>query len=107
MAQDEGRFGRISSPKRAWAPSGIRPKVPRQVVRESISVYAAVAPEQGLMTSFILPSADTAMMNLFLAEAGRRLCQLLRCHASRSSGLASGQRSAGPREYPLDLSTRL
>ena len=68
MAQDEGRFGRISTPKRAWAPPGIRPKVPRQVVRESSYVYAAVAPEQGLMTSLILPSADTAMMNLFLAQ---------------------------------------
>ena len=33
-------------------------------------VYAAVAPEQGLMTSLILPSADTAMMNLFLAHVG-------------------------------------
>src|SRR5947209_7094098 len=70
MAQDEGRFGRISMPKRAWAPPGVRPKVARQVVRQSSSVYAAVAPEQGLMTSLILPSADTAMMNLFLAHVG-------------------------------------
>jgi hypothetical protein len=68
MAQDEGRFGRISTPKRAWAPPGVRPKVARQVVRESSYVYAAVAPEQGLMTSLILPSANTAMMNLFLAQ---------------------------------------
>ncbi len=71
MAQDEGRFGRISTPKRAWAPPGIRPKVPRQVVRESSYVYAAVAPEQGLMTSLILPSANTAMMNLFLAQVAQ------------------------------------
>jgi hypothetical protein len=68
MAQDEGRFGRISTPKRAWAPPGVRPKAPRQVIRESSYVFAAVAPEQGLMTSLILPSADTAMMNLFLAQ---------------------------------------
>lgn len=68
MAQDEGRFGRISTPKRAWAPAGVRPKAPRQVIRESSYVYAAVAPEQGLMTSLILPHADTAMMNLFLAQ---------------------------------------
>jgi DDE superfamily endonuclease len=70
MAQDEGRFGRINTPKRAWAPAGIRPKVPRQIIRQSSYVYAAVAPEQGLMTSLILPSADTAMMNLFLAHVG-------------------------------------
>ncbi len=68
MAQDEGRFGRISTPKRAWAPPGMRPKAPRQVIRESSYVYAAVAPEQGLMTSLILPSANTATMNLFLAQ---------------------------------------
>jgi hypothetical protein len=68
MAQDEGRFGRISTPKRAWAPPGMRPKVPRQVVRQSSSIFAAVAPEQGLMTSLILPTANTAMMNLFLAH---------------------------------------
>jgi putative transposase len=68
MAQDEGRFGRISTPKRAWAPPGMRPKAPRQVIGQSSSVYAAVAPEQGLMTSLILPSAGTEMMNLFLAQ---------------------------------------
>jgi hypothetical protein len=68
MAQDEGRFGRISTAKRAWAPPGIRPKAPRQVIRESSYVFAAVAPEQGLMTSLILPCADTAMMNRFLAQ---------------------------------------
>ncbi len=66
MAQDEGRFGRISVPRRAWAPPGIRPRSPRQVVREYTYVYAAVAPAEGKMTSLILPMADTAMMNLFL-----------------------------------------
>jgi len=68
MAQDEGRFGRISTPKWAWAPPGIRPKAPRQVMRQSSDISAVVAPEQGLMTSLILPSADRAMMNLFLAQ---------------------------------------
>jgi len=66
MAQDEGHFGRISRPKRCWAPPGIRPHVPSQVVRESVYIFAAVAPEAGLMASLILPSADTATMNLFL-----------------------------------------
>ena len=49
----------------------MRPKVALQVVRESSYVYAAVAPEQGLMTSLILPRADTAMMNLFLAQVSQ------------------------------------
>ena len=68
MAQDEGRFGRISESRRAWAPPGIRPRSPRQVVREYTYVYTAVAPAQGKMTSLILPWVDTAMMNLFLSH---------------------------------------
>jgi hypothetical protein len=71
MGQDEGRFGRISRPKRCWAPPGIRPQVPSQVVRESVYIFAAVAPGAGLMTSLILPSANTAMMNLFLEHVSQ------------------------------------
>jgi len=71
MAQDEGCFGRISRPTRCWAPPGIRPHAPYQVVREYMYVYAAVAPAQGEMTSLILPSADTAMMTLFLEHVSQ------------------------------------
>jgi hypothetical protein len=55
MAEDEGCFGRLSIPRRAWAPPGVRPHAPRQVIREYTYVYAAVAPAEGLMTSLILP----------------------------------------------------
>jgi DDE superfamily endonuclease len=71
MAQDEGRFGRISRPKRCWAPPKIRPQTPCQVVRECMYVFAAVAPSQGLMATLVLPSADTAMMNLFLEHVSQ------------------------------------
>jgi putative transposase len=71
MGQDEGRFGRISRPKRCWAPPGMRPHVPSQVVRESVYIFAAVAPGAGLMTSLVLPSANTAMMNLFLEHVSQ------------------------------------
>ncbi len=66
MGQDEGCFGRISRPKRCWAPPGVRPHAPSQVVREYTYVYAAVAPQEGLLTALILPEASTQMMNLFL-----------------------------------------
>ena len=73
MAQDEGRFGRISRPKRCWAPPGIRPHAPSQVVRESVYVFAAVAPSLGLMTSLVLLAANTTMMNLFLSQVSQTL----------------------------------
>src|SRR5205823_6279843 len=66
MAQDEGRFGRISRPKSCWAPPGIRSLAPSQVVRESIYVFAAVAPSLGKICSLILPTANTETMNVFL-----------------------------------------
>jgi DDE superfamily endonuclease len=71
MAQDEGRFGRISRPKRRWAPAGMRPHAPSQVVRESVYVFAAVAPSLGLMSSLVLPAANSARMNLFLREVSQ------------------------------------
>ena len=71
MAQDEGRFGRISTPKRSWAPPGIRPKAPKQIVRESIYAYAAVCPALGKMTSLVLPFANIKMMDIFLAEVSK------------------------------------
>ena len=71
MAQDEGRFGRITSCRRAWAPAGVRPQAPRQVVREYSYVFSAVAPAQGTLTSLILPRATTQMMNLFLQHVAQ------------------------------------
>jgi DDE superfamily endonuclease len=73
MAQDEGRFGRISRPKRCWAPPGLRPLAPAQMVRESMYVFAAVAPARGLLSALVLPSANTAMMNLFLDQLSQTL----------------------------------
>ncbi len=71
MAEDEGRFGRVSIPRRAWAPPGVRPHAPKQMVREYTYVYAAVAPAEGKMTSLILPTANAAMMQLFLEHVSQ------------------------------------
>lgn len=71
MAEDEGRFGRVSSPRRAWAPPGVRPRAPRQMVREYTYVYAAVAPAEGKRTSLGLPTAKTAMLPLFLEHVSQ------------------------------------
>ncbi len=58
-------------PQRCWAPPKVRPQVARQVVREYVYVYSAVAPLSGQMTSLLLPRADTAMMNLFLEHVSQ------------------------------------
>jgi len=58
-------FGEVRA---CWCPSGIRPTVPKQQVRQYIYAYAAVAPELGKMTCLILPYANTKMMNLFLSQ---------------------------------------
>lgn len=66
MAQDEGRFGRLSRPHACWSPPGIRPLAPSQFVREALYVFAAVAPSIGKLCTLVLPHANTEMMNLFL-----------------------------------------
>ncbi len=36
MAQDEGRFGRLGQVMKAWCPSGHRPLVPKQGIRDYV-----------------------------------------------------------------------
>ena len=85
MAADEGRFGRIGEVRRAWCPPGVRPLVAKQIVREFVYAYAAVAPALGQMTSLVLPYANTeirksagggfsrraSVMNLFLEQVSQ------------------------------------
>jgi len=89
MAGDEGRFGRIGEVRRAWCPPGVRPLVAKQLVRESVYAYAAVAPSSGQMTSLVLPYANTeirksaggilprqtSVMNLFLEQVSQEFAE--------------------------------
>lgn len=70
MFQGEARFGRISEPRRCWAPLPLRPSVACAVVREF--TYAAVSPGDGKLDSLVLPEAGTRCMNLFPAELSCR-----------------------------------
>ena len=71
MAEDEGRFGRISNTRSAWAPAGYRPVSPKQVIRKFIYVYAAVCPSLGKMTTLILPFANSEMMTIFMDQVSK------------------------------------
>ena len=72
MFQDEARFGRISDPRRCWAPKPIRPMCKAMCVREYTYAYAAVDVRSGEIDSLILPQANTACMQIFLDEVGLR-----------------------------------
>lgn len=73
MAQDEGRFGLISTLRRCWAARPTRPRVASQKVHKSLYVFAAVGPQLGHLTALILPYANSQMMTRFLAEVAAEL----------------------------------
>lgn len=72
MFQDEARFGRLSDPRRCWAPQGMRPQVSAQLVREFTYAFAAVSPHDGVLDSLVLPEVTAETMSLFLAEVAAR-----------------------------------
>jgi hypothetical protein len=72
MFQDEARFGRINDPRRCWAPLGLRPEVPAQIVREYTCLFGAVSPQDGVLDTLILPEVHAEAMSLFLAEVAQR-----------------------------------
>lgn len=72
MFEDEARFGRISDPRRCWAPTGVRPEVHTQIVREYEYAFAAVSPHDGTLDTLVLPTANTEAMSVFLAEVSQR-----------------------------------
>ena len=73
MFMDEAVFGRISDPSSCWAPMGVRPAVPCQVVREYVYVYGAVEPQSGDDYFLIMPKCNTEMTNIFLDGLSKKL----------------------------------
>jgi len=72
MFQDEGRFGLLGTPRRCWAPCGVRPVVGARLERKYIYAFSAVSPHDGVMDSLVLPWVNAETMSLFLAEVTRR-----------------------------------
>ena len=88
MAQDEGRFGRLVRVMKAWCPSGHRPLVAKQGVRDYVYAYAAIAPALGRMTTLVLPFVNIKMMESFLQEVSQDFADYFILNAGRSSLLA-------------------
>lgn len=72
MFQDEARFGRLSDPRRCWAPAPLRPMVPVALVREYTYAYGAVSPLDGALDWMLTPKMDTLNMSAFLDHVSRR-----------------------------------
>lgn len=66
MFQDEARFGRLSDPRRCWAPAPLRPVVRVALVREYTYAYAAVSPQDGALDWMLTAKMDTLNMSAFL-----------------------------------------
>lgn len=71
MFMDEARFGRIADKRHCWAPSGIRPVVSSQIIREFTYAYVAVSPFEGQMEALILPEVNARSMSIFLREVSQ------------------------------------
>lgn len=72
MFQDEGRFGLLGTPRRCWAPRGVRPVVGARLQRKYLYAFAAVSPHDGTLDSLILPWVNAETMSWFLAEVAER-----------------------------------
>jgi hypothetical protein len=72
MFQDEGRFGLLGTPRRCWAPCGLRPVVGARLQRKYIYAFSAVSPHDGAMDSLVLPWVSAQTMSMFLAEVAQR-----------------------------------
>lgn len=71
--QDEARFGQQGCNSRVWANTGSRPRAPRQTEYESLYLFGAVCPETGDSNAWVMPWANTAMMNEQLRHLGKQL----------------------------------
>ena len=72
MFQDEARFGRMSRPRRCWAPPGVRPVMCNGYEREFTYVYAAVSPMEGEMEWRLTKKMNTEEMSGFLRQVSQR-----------------------------------
>jgi len=71
--QDEMRFGQQSTLVRVWARKGSRPQVVKQTEYQALYIFSAVNPVTGNSAAMVLPTANTVLMNLFLAHLSEQV----------------------------------
>lgn len=70
-SQDEARIGLVPITRRVWAPRGHRPLAHNRTKYQWTYVYGFVHPATGKPFWLLLPTVNTAVMNLALAEFAR------------------------------------
>ena len=75
MFTDEARFGRMNRVRPCWAPTGIRPGVAAQLIREYIYLYGAVSPKDGTCVYLIMPTSNTECFQVFLEALARKFAR--------------------------------
>ena len=86
--EDEGRFGRISREMYCWVKKDMVPSVARQMIREYIYAYSAIAPQTGDCFSMITPCCNTEAMNCFLSHLANQYSDYRHGAFSGQGGLA-------------------
>jgi DDE superfamily endonuclease len=71
--EDEARVGQKGRTTHVWYQKGVRPRGRREQRFASAHLFGAVCPARDAGLALVLPEADTAAMNLFLAELSRTL----------------------------------
>lgn len=71
--QDEARVGQQGTLTRVWARKGTRPRAPRDQRYKWTYLFGAACPARGTSAALVLPTVNTAMMSLHLAEISRQV----------------------------------
>jgi hypothetical protein len=71
--QDEARIGQQGTLTRIWAGRGTRPRAPRDQRYEWVYIFGAVCPQHRAAAALVVPTANTEVMSLHLAEIGRQV----------------------------------
>jgi transposase len=71
--QDEARIGQQGTLTRVWAKRGTRPRAPRDQRYEWAYIFGAVCPQRRATAALVVPTANTEVMSLHLAEIGRQV----------------------------------
>jgi hypothetical protein len=71
--QDEARVGQKGTLTRIWGKRGTRPRMTRDLRHENAYIFGAVCPARDTGVALVLPEANTAAMNLHLAEIARAI----------------------------------